>query len=869
MAKVHGFRVVPSMPPRLAPLDELKSNIWSLWNSDTVSLFHDLDPELWERTNHNPVALLNQISQSKLDEKARQEGFITHLNLAVAKLQYYLQQPAQQQTWFQDTWSKAHASAGHMLIAYFSAEFGLHEALPIYSGGLGVLAGDHLKSASDLGLPLVAVGLLYREGYFHQRLNAEGWQEERNPALDFFSLPLTRVQGPDGQPLAVTVEYPQGPVRVGIWKVQVGRVELYLLDTDLPENRAEDRAITARLYGGDQNARLRQEILLGIGGVRALRALNKNPTVCHMNEGHSSLLALERCRWLMEQTHISFAEAREAVAAGNVFTTHTPVPAGNDAFPRELMEKHLGNYYPQLQLSLDEFLALGRVHPADPQEPFGMTVLALRMAWHCNGVSQLHGREARKMWRQIWPGMSLQEIPIAAITNGVHTPSWLDKDFVRLYEETLHMRWPEQPTDRGFWQHTEKISDAELWRVHQRGKERLIQFVRQRLGLQLAHCSTVGHGRRRPPEVLDPQVLTLGFARRFATYKRATLLLRDSERLLRLLNDPQRPLQLLFAGKAHPRDDGGKHFIQEIVRFCRRHDVRNRLVFLEDYDINVARHMVQGVDVWLNTPRRPMEASGTSGMKAAINGVLNLSVLDGWWEEACLAGGADMGWAVDGDAPQAKEEYQDEIDSRELFDLLENQIVPLYYQRDAAGLPREWLQWMKASIRSICPKFNTNRMVEDYLATAYQPAHDGFAALVSQNAAAASALAKWKQHLRQHWPQVRVRDVKYNAADIEAGKTLHVEAVVELGAIASEHVDVQLYFGQLNTSDDFPPGTAVPMNHVAALADGAHQYVGEIPAATCGAQGFFVRVLGHYRGLVLKECPDDVLRPEPGLIHWG
>ncbi len=850
MATIHRYVVVPAIPEKLQPVQELAYNIWSLWNYEAVNLFNRLDPDLWEQTNHNPVQLLNLVGQDKLKTAVEDDGFLSHLSRVLQNYRDYMQRP---------TWFGIHHPQSKASIAYFSAECGLHECLPIYSGGLGVLSGDHLKSASELGLPLVGVGLLYRQGYFHQRLNTDAWQQELNPENDFFSMPITPVQGADGRPLTITIDYPQAPVHAAIWKVQVGRVSLYLLDTNLPGNRPEDREITGQLYGGDQEMRLRQEILLGIGGIRALTAMNITPTVCHMNEGHSAFLALERCRELMEREKISFREAREAVAAGNVFTTHTPVPAGNDFFPPELMEKYLSNYYPKLNMTREEFLALGRVNPADAREYFGMTVLALAMAWHANGVSRLHGQVSRLIWQRIWPDVPAPEIPIGWITNGVHTQSWLCEGFARLYQEYLGTKWSESPTDHGVWNHTDRIPDSELWRTHERRKERLIFFVRQRLRARLARQGAVALDIHRVDEILDSRSLLIGFARRFATYKRATLLMRNPERLLRLLNHPEQPVQFIFAGKAHPRDDGGKRFIQEIVRFCHRDEARTRMVFLEDYDINIARHMTQGVDVWLNTPRRPMEASGTSGMKAAINGVLNLSVLDGWW---CEGYNEENGWAIGNGDSYPNDEYQDEMESRKLFDLLEKEIIPAYYNRGIDHLPRQWIKRMKNSIRSICPVFNTNRMVQQYTEKFYLPADQLFGHLVAGRAAAATALSQWKQRLRQQWRQVRVRRVEVqNPGVVKAGQNVTIFAIVELGDIPSEHTRVEIYHGALGAAGEIQEPRTHAMVLGTVLESGVYQYVGEINAISCGQQGFAVRVLPNH--------PEIDLRLEPGWICWG
>ena len=850
MSTIHKFVVVPAVPEKLAALHELAYNLWSLWNYEAASLFNRLDPDLWEATGHNPVRLLNLIGQDKLRAASEDEGFLAHLNRITSDLKSYMQQ---------STWFKQRYPDRKPVIAYFSAEFGLHESLPIYSGGLGVLSGDHLKSASDLGIPLVAVGLLYREGYFHQQLNSDGWQQELNPENDFFSMSLTQVKNQDGQQAVITVDYPDSQVRAAVWRVQVGRVTLFLMDCNLEINSPHDRDITARLYGGDHEMRIRQEILLGIGGLRALAAAGITPTVCHMNEGHSAFLALERCRVLMEQEKLTFAEAREMVSASNVFTTHTPVPAGNDAFHRDLIEKYFANYCHKLGISIDELMAMGRVNPHDNNEFFGVTVLALRMAWHANGVSELHGQVSRRMWQRIWPEIPAPEVPIRHITNGVHTQSWLSEGFARLYQEYLGANWTDRPADHSIWGRTDKIPDVEIWRVHERRKERLIHFVRQRLKLQLTRRGQSALDVQRVDEVLDSKSLIIGFARRFATYKRATLLLRNPERLIKLLKDTNQPVQFVFAGKAHPRDDGGKRFIQEIIHFCRREDVRPRMVFLEDYDIDVARYLTQGVDVWLNTPRRPMEASGTSGMKAAINGALNLSILDGWW---CEAYAEDNGFAIGAGEDYNNDEYQDEIESRKLFDLLERVVVPLYYDRSLDGLPRNWIKRMKNSIRTICPVYNTNRMVQNYSEMFYLPAHDLYMKLMEGHGAGAAALAQWKQRMVQLWDNVKVRHVESpGAGTVKAGESVKVFATIELGSIPADNVRVELYFGSLDAFGNIQNARVHEMALGTNVEAGVFQYVGAISAGACGQQGYAVRILPNH--------PNIALRFEPGLVRWG
>ena len=849
MATIHRFVVVPAVPEKLKSLTELAYNLWCLWNYEAAGLFMRLDPDLWEHANHNPVRMLSHVAQEKLQIAATDEGFLAHLNRIMADFRHYMTT---------STWYRQHYPQSKAQIAYFSAEYGLHESLPIYSGGLGVLSGDHMKSASDLGLPLVGVGLLYRFGYFRQALNNDGWQTENYPENDFFTMPVTQVLNENNKPLTITVEYPWGPVHAYVWKVAIGRINLYLMDTNVPENRPEDREITARLYGGDQEMRVRQEVLLGIGGVRALTAMGLKPTVCHMNEGHSAFLSLERIRVIMDEQKLTFKEAREIVAASNVFTTHTPVPAGNDAFHPDLIERYLGQYYPKLGLTSEEFHNLGRITPGNTAEHFGMTVLALRMAWHCNGVSALHGDVSRKMWKDIWPEVPVEEIPIQSITNGVHTQTWLSDEFSGLYQRYLGMNWADRPVDYGMWKRIDKIPDVELWRSHERRREHMIQFVRRRLAGQMTRRGASSVEVARVDEILDSDALTIGFARRFATYKRATLLMRNMERLIKLLNDRDRPVQFVFAGKSHPRDDGGKRYIQDIIRFCRREDVRPRMVFIEDYDMNVARYLVQGVDVWLNTPRRPMEASGTSGMKGPINGAINLSILDGWWDEGY---NGQNGWAIGSEEEFNNDDYQDEFDSTSLFDLLEREVVPLFYERGPDNIPRKWIARMKNSIASVCSMFNTSRMVQQYFEMFYFPASRLYEQLAPNNGAAAADLAAWKMRLKENWSKVRVQEIQAPTEPMMAGSKMEISALIDLGGIPAEDVIVELVHGLLDANGQIQNSRHATMGRDGTASGTVQRYVGGIEAQKCGQQGFSVRVL--------PKNPHLDMRLEPGLIRWG
>jgi len=635
--KWHTVTVVPTLPEKLKPLQGLARNLWYTWNPNVIELWRRLDRDLWEESHHNPVRMLSSMSQQQLEEAGRNESFLLHMDRVLEALDQYMNVK---------TPYSFHLEKGldpGFLVAYFSMEFGMTEALPIYSGGLGVLSGDHLKSASNLNLPLVGLSLLYKQGYFGQYLNEEGWQQEYYAVNDFENMPVWQERDAEGNPVEFTLAIRDRSVRVNIYRVQVGRIALFLLNTNLPENVPEDREITAQLYGGDQDMRFRQEILLGVGGVLALEALGLEPTVVHMNEGHSAFSGLERMRKLMKREGLSLEAAREVVKSNSVFTTHTPVAAGNDYFPPDLMGKYFGKYAEELGVSFNDFMALGRQNPDNDQEDFCMTVLAIRLSNYRNGVSKLHREVSRGIWKGLWPVIPERDVPIVSVTNGVHIPSYISQEMADLYNRYLGPRWIEDPDNQKVWERVDLIPDTELWRTHERRRERLIAFTRRRVKEQLLRRGELPSEIKRAEDVLNPEALTICFARRFATYKRGDLLFRDAERLAGILNDPERPVQIIFAGKAHPQDMAGKAIIKNIVQHAHEEAFRYKVVFLEDYDINIARYMVQGADVWLNTPRRPMEACGTSGMKAVANGALHMSILDGWWAEGYCSGG---GWAI-------------------------------------------------------------------------------------------------------------------------------------------------------------------------------------------------------------------------------
>jgi starch phosphorylase len=699
------------LPKRLARLGELAYNLWWTWNPEATRLFARLDYDLWERLNHNPIRLLREIERARLRAIPKDENYMDSYKRVFSDFDNYATQT--------DTWSsRTHPELINRPIAYFSMEFGLHETLPIYSGGLGVLAGDHLKEASDLGLPLVGVGFMYAQGYFTQRISEDGWQEALNNPLVFDDLPVLPVFENGGR-LTVEVEFPDRTVSLQVWEARVGRVPLYLLDSNMEGNSEDDRLLTGRLYWSDLDRRVMQEVLLGIGGVRALRALGYNPSVWHMNEGHAAFLTLERARELVAAGH-TFEKAIEQTRGQNVFTTHTPVPAGNDEFPLWLMDKYLAALWPELGLDREQFYDLAR-HRQPHGDTFSMGVLALRFSEGRNAVSELHGSVSRKMWHFLWPGGREEKVPITHVTNGVHTANWMARRLRNLLSEHLGADWLDRLDEPEMWAKLDDLSIEKLWEVRLHLKRKLVFYLRERVRDRWAH------GGFHPVQVvssgvmINPYALTIGFARRFATYKRGDLILSDVERLLDIINRPNMPVQIIFAGKAHPADEPGKQLIQKIYRQVKRAETAGRLVFVEDYDMNLARYLVQGVDVWLNTPRRPLEASGTSGMKAGLNGVLNFSVMDGWWRESY---NGSNGWAIGEDKDHLSPEVQDAADAEILYSTLENEIIPLFYDRDVREIPRGWLERVRESIKTITPQFSTRRMVKEYVKKLYLKALD-------------------------------------------------------------------------------------------------------------------------------------------------
>lgn len=837
MIKFLGaYNVVPSLPENLEKLRDIAYNIHWSWNPDSRELFRRLDRELWDETNHNPVMILGKISQERLEEMSHDDGFLAHLHRVHNKLNEYLTE----KTWFQ----KKYDFDGDFNIVYFSAEFGLTECLQTYSGGLGVLAGDHLKASSDLGIPLIGMGLLYKEGYFQQYLNADGWQHERYEINDFDNLPMKLVLNEKSEPLMLSVFLADREVFFQVWKIQVGRISLYLLDTNVQKNNEADRKIIQTLYGGNVETRIQQEIILGIGGIRTAHALGIKPAICHMNEGHSAFLSLERIRYAIQSLGLSFEEAKEMGYHSNVFTTHTPVPAGIDVFSNELVEKYFGSYYRnELKITDKEFYSLGSIYKTNGSSVFNMAHLAMNTAGYINGVSKLHGEVSKRMWSSGYKNVPFNEIPIGYITNGVHLRSHISREMEDLLLQYIGENWVTNPASTNLWDRIDKIPDEELWRTHERRRERLVAFARRRLMKQIKSRGGSQEELAIASEILDPSALTIGFARRFATYKRATLIFKDIERLADIVNNKQHPVQFIIAGKAHPKDDEGKRFIQEIYQIAKEERFRRKFVFIENYDMNVAHYLVEGCDVWMNNPRRPLEASGTSGMKVIANGGLNFSVLDGWWDEGF---DPEVGWKIGNGEDYTDPDYQDEVESRLLYNTLESSIVPLFYARGEDDLPRRWILKVKNSMKKLGPVFNTHRMVEEYFDKYYKPSFEIRKQLSQSQWLKCKELTSWKAKVKENWNSVKVVNVKTseNSKRIFVGERFPVEAEIELGALTHEDVVVQIYYGPMEDNDNPQNNSTVIMNaDPKKTKSGLTKFTGRIVCKESGHQGYTIRIL--------------------------
>ena len=846
--------VVPRVPEGLESLRSLAFNLWWSWNYDALELFKELDPVLWEQCGHSPVKMLRLVRQSRLESLAKDKSYRDRVEKMHDRLQQYLQR---KDTWFTKNLPKE--KKDRPLVAYFSAEFGFHESLPNYSGGLGILAGDHCKSASDLGLPFVALGLLYRFGYFAQKINREGWQEASAVDNVFHDLPVREALAADGKtPVVVELDMPGRKVRAKAWEVNIGLTRLFLLDTDLAENAQDDRNITYQLYGGDHDMRVRQEIVLGIGGVKALAAMGLQPSVFHMNEGHAAFLGLERIRMLVTQQKLSFIEALQYVAASSLFTTHTPVPAGNDAFDPKMMEKYFGSYIRECQIDFEELLKLGRPWMYEEGEPFSMTILALRLSRQSNGVSAIHGRVSRGMWQSVWPGVPKSEIPIQHITNGIHTYTWMAPEIRELLEKKEGAMSEEDLAKAEAWEKRVDFKDKDYWTTHQKLKLQLLEFARANVRNQRLRNGASPADIRATDQLLDPKAMTIGFARRFATYKRAALLFRDLDKLAEIVNDPERPVQFVFAGKSHPADEGGKRLIQQIVQISALPQFKNRIVFVENYDFNVARFLYHGCDVWLNNPTRPLEASGTSGEKVITSGCLNFSVRDGWWDEAY---DGTNGWAIGDDTFRLEPEVQDEFDAFSIYEILRRDIVALYYDQDSAGIPKRWIDRVRRSLATIGPVYNTSRMVEDYATMFYRKAAEKGRMFSENSWAKSKELAVWKDKIRKAWAQVRANAVTWNGpvrTTVSVGDMVPVSAKVFLGSLQINEVAVEAY---LDAADAGGKSKVVSLEATGTAIDGWHNFAGRVSVEDSGNYNFNVRVRPSHPSLTQAH--------ELRLITWA
>lgn len=845
MSILGRITVLPRVPEPLAGLERLAHNLAWTWDPEVRELYRDIDRDLWERVGHNPLALLRDVDQRRLDARAHDATYLERLAEGVARLDAHLADPG---------WYGREVGNGDRY-AYFCAEYGWHESTALYSGGLGILAGDHTKAASELGVPLVAVGLWYPEGYFHQRVAADGRQEAVYERSSPEEQPLELVVGDDGTPVRVRLRVFGRDVVVGAWRAWVGRVPVHLLDVDLTDNHPDDRGLLARLYGGDQRTRIAQEMILGIGGVRMLRALDIAPTSWHMNEGHSAFMALERCRELVADG-VPFEAARELVAASTVFTVHTPVAAGNDAFPFDLVTQAFAGDWNALGLRQHDFLELGRAdHGWGPV--FSMPALALRFTTGRNGVAQLHGDTSRRMWSDLWPEVPIEEVPIGHVTNGVHAATWVAAQVRDLVAKHLPADWRGRIDDVDMWDGVAGLDPAELWAVRQDIKDQSVRFLRRRVARQLSRQEASPTAMADVGGLFDAGVLTIGFARRFATYKRATLVLRDLERLHGILSDPERPVQLVFAGKAHPADHPGQELVRQIHTLSTDPRFHGRIVFLEDYDMAVGRALTRGVDVWLNNPRRPLEASGTSGQKAAMNGVLNLSILDGWWPE-----GFDglNGWAIGADRHFDDEARGDEADADRLYDLLEREVVPLYYERDERGVPVAWMRRAARAIATVTPRFNAQRMVKDYVRQYYAPASRRGRAFAADDGALAADLAAWRKRVSEHWSTVHFQGHPLAGGVRRVGDHLEVEAVFNPRGLRGTAIAVELVYGL--ERDGLETGLhVVPMERVETFADGGERYLARFAPEVSGKLVYGVRAYPTHPGLA---NPFDALA-----VRWG
>ena len=849
----NRITVNPQLPKRIEKLSEIANNLWWSWNTEFLRLFRKIDKDLWEKSGKNPIKFLKEVSQEKLETASKDIIFLHEYDKNVENFESYMES---KDTWFANKYPENKKD----LIAYFSAEYGLDETIPIYSGGLGILSGDHLKSASDLGIPLVAVGLLYKNGYFHQKINGNGEQETEYHDIDIHDLPIHPVKTEEGEDLIIYLKFPKRRIYLKVWQINVGRVKLYLLDSDIEKNNPEDRDVTLRLYGGDQEMRIRQEIVLGMGGVNLLtRALKLEPTIYHMNEGHSSFLILELIKNVIKEKQVSFEVARNIVSSQTVFTTHTPVPAGNDIFPISLVEKYFKDFWPRLAITREEFLKMGMKPCQDLENGFNMGILALKVAGKKNGVSKLHGAVSRELFADVWPEIAANESPIGYVTNGIHTCSWLSPNLKQLYNKYLIPYWQDKIQYDYVWEKIKNIPDEKLWEAHQARKEKLLNIVKNNVTERLRRSGYNYEDINSITSKLNPNALTIGFARRFATYKRATLIFKDLERITQILNNSDRPVQLIFAGKAHPADKQGQDLIKFIHDVSMMPQFKGKIFLLENYNIAMSRYLISGVDVWLNNPRRPMEASGTSGQKASVNGVINFSVLDGWWAEGY---NQKNGWRIGFNSDYESYEVQDVTDSQNIYETLEQKIIPAYYNKEKNGISKEWLDYMKESIISTGGKYSTSRMLSDYTSQFYIPLcnlHNKYYKDLSD----VTRFNAWKNDMYRNWKDIKItqKEDNLNNIAIDAGKCITVRCQVELPNINPEHISVECYYGKILENGVVEDISIIPMQQIKTKAENSknYEYETKIELKTGGNYGYTFRVMPKHE-MLLESANMDLVK---------
>ena len=841
----NKITVNPQLPKRIGKLSEISNNLWWSWNTEFLRLFKMIDKDLWETCEKNPVKFLKRVSQDRLEAAATNTEFLKEYDRLAKEFDDYV---TSKNTWF----SNKYPENTNDLIAYFSAEYGLDETIPIYSGGLGILSGDHLKSASDLGIPLVAVGLLYKNGYFHQKINGYGDQETEYNNIELSNLPINPVKDENGQELKIYVKFEKRKVYLKVWQINVGRIKLYLLDSDIDENSPEDREVTLRLYGGDQEMRIKQEIVLGMGGTNLLtRALGLKPTVYHMNEGHSAFLILELIKNIIKEKQVSFEVAKDIASSKTVFTTHTPVPAGNDIFPIQLVEKYFKEFWPRLGLDRETFLKLGMKPCKELEHGFNMGILALKVAGKKNGVSKLHGAVSRELFGDVWPEIAANESPITYVTNGIHTCSWLAPNLKQLYNKYLIPYWQDNIHSDDVWKNIDRIPDDELWKMHQNRKEKLIGLVKENTTNRLRRSGYSYEEINDITSKLNPNTLTIGFARRFATYKRATLIFKDLERITQILNNQDRPVQLIFAGKAHPADKEGQDLIKRIHEISMMPQFKGKIFLLENYNIAMSRYLVSGVDVWLNNPRRPMEASGTSGQKASVNGVINFSVLDGWWAEGY---NQENGWTIGTNAEYDSYEAQDIADSQSIYHVLESKIIPMYYNKNENGISQDWMRTMKNSIISTGGKYSTSRMLVDYTNNLYMPLCN-LNKKYYENIDNVAEFNLWKKNLYTNWKDIKITQKNnLNNITMDAGNNIEVRCEVQLPNVDVNNIDVECYYGKILDNGIVENVSIIPMKlENQNEEEKIYEYTAKIELKTGGNYGYTFRVMPKHEMLLDAE----------------